>query len=239
MSVSVPDLGAVFAAYERVAAEADALFARVQQLHPDCVTCTAGCGDCCHAVFDLSLVEAMYLNRRFAEVIPHGPLRSAILQGAAEVDRPLTRLKRGYYQSVRDAGKEAAASAEAPEQAAERAIGHVLEEAARARVRCPLLLADDTCALYDSRPITCRLYGVPAVIGGQTHVCGKSAFATGGRYPTVHMDKIQDRLDALSLEIRDTLGSRYSELHKVYVPVSMALLTNYDAAYLGVGPARE
>ncbi len=38
MSVSVPDLGAVFAAYERVAAEADALFARVQQLHPDCVT---------------------------------------------------------------------------------------------------------------------------------------------------------------------------------------------------------
>ena len=112
MSVSVPDLGAVFAAYERVAAEADALFARVQQLHPDCVTCTAGCGDCCHAVFDLSLVEAMYLNRRFAEVIPHGPLRSAILQAAAEVDRPLTRLKRGYYQSVRDAGKEAAASAE-------------------------------------------------------------------------------------------------------------------------------
>lgn len=237
MSVSLPDLGAVFAAYERVAAEADALFARVWQLHPDCVTCAPGCGDCCHAVFDLSLVEAMYLNRRFAAVIPHGPLRSAILQAAAEVDRPLTRLKRGYYQSVRDAGREA--TAEAPEEAAGRAIGHVLEEAARARVRCPLLLADDSCAMYESRPITCRLYGVPAVIGGQTHVCGKSAFVRGGRYPTVHMDKIQDRLDALSLEIRDTLGSRYSELHKVYVPVSMALLTNYDAAYLGVGPARE
>lgn len=237
MSVSIPDLGAVFEAYEKTAAEADALFSRIRLLHPDCVTCTPGCSDCCHAIFDLSLVEAMYLNRRFEAAFRHGPQRSAILHAAATVDRPLTRLKRSYYQSVRDAGREAAATARPPEEAAGKAINHVLEEAARARVRCPLLLDDDTCALYDSRPITCRLYGVPAAIAGQAHVCGRSGFVRGKAYPTVHMDKIQDRLDALSLEIQQTVGSRYAELHKVYVPVSMALLTKYDAVYLGIGPA--
>lgn len=237
MSATIPDLGGIFDAYERLSAEADALFARVQNLHPACVTCKPGCSDCCHAVFDLSLIEALYLNRRFEAAFAYGPQRSAILQAAAEVDRPLTRMKRDFFRSVRDAGNDA--SAEAPEQAAERAIGRVLEDAARARVRCPLLLADETCALYEARPITCRLYGVPSAIGGEAHVCGKSAFVKGEPYPAVHMDKLQERLDALSLKVQQTVGSRYAELHKVYVPVSMALLTKYDAAYLGVGPARS
>lgn len=41
----------------------------------------------------------------------------------------------------------------------------------------------------------------------------------------------------LSVEIRDRVQSRFKELHEVFVPVSMALLTNYDDAYLGIGPA--
>lgn len=237
MSVSLPDFGAVFYEYERLADEAESLFSKVKSLHPECVTCKPACSDCCHAVFDLSLIEAMYLNHRFESAFQYGPKRSELLQAAAESDRTLTRMKRDYFRQVRDAGKAAAETAEAPENAAERAVNQVLEEAARARSRCPLLLADDTCALYDARPITCRLYGIPTAIGGRGHVCGQSAFVKGGNYPTVHMDKIQERLDALSLKIRDIAGSRYSELHKVYVPVSMALLTRYDAAYLGIGPA--
>lgn len=39
------------------------------------------------------------------------------------------------------------------------------------------------------------------------------------------------------MEIRDRVQSRFKELHEVFVPVSMALLTNYDDAYLGIGPA--
>ena len=37
----------------------------------------------------------------------------------------------------------------------------------------------------------------------------------------------------------DTVESRFKELHEVYVPLSMALLTRYDEAYLGIGPAKR
>jgi len=112
-----------------------------------------------------------------------------------------------------------------------------MEDAARSRIRCPLLDAEERCRLYAHRPVTCRLYGVPAAIGGEAHVCGKSAFHKGKPYPTVALEKIQDRLSAMSLEIAQLLGTRFTELHLVYVPVSMALLTRYDAEYLGLTPA--
>ena len=68
----MPELTPVFTAYEALVAEADAVFARVGEMHPDCVTCKPGCSDCCHAMFDLSLVEAMYLNARFIEKYDFG-----------------------------------------------------------------------------------------------------------------------------------------------------------------------
>ena len=191
----------------------------------DCVTCKPGCSDCCHAMFDLSLVEAMYLNARFIEKYDFGPERSRILENAGSVDRKLTRMKRDYFRELRDA------------KGSEDAMEHIMEEAAKARIRCPLLDSNDQCVLYDYRPITCRLYGIPTAIGGKGHVCGQSNFAAGASYPTVHLDKIQERLDRLSVEIRDRVQSRFKELHEVFVPVSMALLTNYDDAYLGIGPA--
>lgn len=225
MTQTIPDLSSVFTAYEALVAEADTLFNRVREQHPECVTCTTGCSDCCHAVFDLSLVEAFYLNRAFLNHFAYGPARSAILEDAAQADRHLTKMKRDYFRQLRDA------------QGAPEAMSAIMEEAAKARVRCPLLGRDETCSLYTFRPITCRLYGIPTAIGGKAHVCGKARFTKGAKYPTVYLDKIQDRLDQLSREIQETVQSRYKELHQVYVPVTMALLTNYDATYLGIGPA--
>ena len=225
MTNIMPELIPVFTAYEALVAEADAVFSRVNELHPDCVTCKPGCSDCCHATCDLSLVEAMYLNAKFGETFDFGPDRSRILENAGDVDRKLTRMKREYFRELRDA------------KASQEAMDHIMEEAAKARIRCPLLNANDECSLYAYRPITCRLYGIPTAIGGKAHVCGKSNFASGVSYPTVHLEKIQERLDRMSVEIRDRVQSRFKELHTVFVPVSMALLTNYDAAYLGIGPA--
>ena len=112
-----------------------------------------------------------------------------------------------------------------------------MEDAARVKSRCPLLGDDDRCALYEARPITCRVYGVPTAISGRGHVCGRAAFEKGVPYPTVFMDKLYERLDALSRDIQQAVGSRFTELHNVYVPLSMALLTRYDETYLGIGPA--
>lgn len=218
----IPDLSPIFSRYEELAAEADALFARVREVHPECVTCATGCSDCCHAMFDLSLVEAMYLNKVFAETIPYGRERSDILERAVELDRKAVRIKRDMFRASKE-GK-------SPEE--------IMQEAARVRLPCPLLGSDNTCILYAYRPVTCRLYGIPLNISGKGHVCGKTGFTAGGAFPTVTMDKIQDRLEALSQDIAETVHSRFKELHQVYVPVSMALLTRYDEQYLGIGTVR-
>ncbi|MDO5483928.1 MAG: YkgJ family cysteine cluster protein [Desulfovibrionaceae bacterium] len=218
----IPDLTPIFVRYEKLRAETDNLFTRIREEYPACVTCKEGCSDCCHALFDLSLVEGMYINRAFEASVPHGPLRSAILTRASETDRRLTRLKRDLYRAEKDG--------EDPLK--------VMTRAAQLRLRCPLLDEDDRCLLYDARPITCRLYGVPTAIAGQGHVCGFSAFEKGHGYPTVHLDKIQARLEALSLELAQAVGSRFSELHETYVPLSMALITRYDEDWLGIGPAK-
>ena len=212
----------IFTRYELLRAEADALFEQVRRLYPDCVTCSLGCSDCCHAMFDLSLVEALYLNRQFRRAIAFGPRHSAIISAAGDADRLAARIKRDLYTSAKGGNTR-----------------RVMEDAARTRVRCPLLDAEDHCQLYEHRPVTCRLYGVPVAIAGEAHVCGKSTFSKGQPYPTVALEKIQDRLAAMSLEIAQTLGTRFKELHLVYVPVSMALLTSYDASYLGLTSAKQ
>ncbi|MBP3730671.1 MAG: YkgJ family cysteine cluster protein [Mailhella sp.] len=166
----------------------------------------------------------MALNRAFNKEFGFGIRRSAVLEAANDADRQLTRLKRHYFQQAKSGMPD----------------GDILIEAGRERVRCPLLGLDDTCLLYEHRPITCRLYGVPTVIQGKAHVCGTCRFEKGRSYPTVALDRIQDRLADMSRRIGAVLGSRFRDLHRVYVPVSMALLTKYDDAYLGTGaPAKE
>ncbi len=217
----IPDLTPIFQEYERLRSSADALFEKIRSDFPSCVSCREGCSDCCNALFDLPLVEAMYINRAFGAKFGYGPERSAILERASDTDRQLTRIKRDLFRAEK--------AGEAPEK--------IMEDAARIKSRCPLLGSDDRCVLYEARPITCRVYGVPTAIGGRGHVCGLAAFEKGSAYPTVFMDKMYERLDALSRDIQQTVGSRFTELHEVYVPLSMALLTSYDETYLGIGPA--
>jgi Fe-S-cluster containining protein len=182
------------------------------------VTCAEGCSDCCHALFDISLVEALYINSAFNERFPKGPERERILDLADASDRAHYKLKRKAVKAG-----EKGVSTEA-----------ILADLARERIRCPLLGDDDRCVLYDCRPVTCRLYGVPMEIGGKAHSCGKSGFAPGGSYPTVKVEMLQDRLFALSGELAAGIGSSYPLLADMLVPVSMALLTEYTPEYLGV-----
>lgn len=213
----LPDLGSVFSRYETLRAEADALFTHISSRHADCVACHPGCSDCCHALFDLSLVEAMYLNSAFQKAFPHGLQRSRILEKASVTDRNLTRIKRSLY------------NAEKGGESAEK----ILERASALRMACPLLDDDNHCLLYEHRPITCRLYGVPLAIGADSHVCGTSGFEKGANYPTVRLGLLQARLEELSGEIAKATRSPF-DLHDVYVPLSMALLTTYDEKYLGL-----
>lgn len=211
------DLTPIFEAYRQLRASSDRLFERIEAQYPSCVTCRPGCSDCCHALFDLSLVEAMHINEAFKNKFDYGPLRSAILERASSQDRELTRLKREMFHNEKEG----------------RPVGEIMNKAACARMRCPLLDENDRCLMYDERPITCRLYGVPVDIGGKSHVCGYSAFQPGQDYPAVQLAKIQARLEELSGAIAMATGSPFG-LSDIYVPLSMALLTKYDDAWFGL-----
>lgn len=211
------DLSPFFKRYEALVAEVDAIFRRVEAAHPDCVKCGPGCSDCCHALFDLGLVEALYLNQVFNETFS-GQERSTVLTRADEADREGFRIRREAFKLSRDGASTA----------------EIMDFIGRERVRCPLLDGEDRCVLYEHRPVTCRLYGIPTAVNGKAHSCAKTGFEAGGKYPTVQIEKIQDRLAMLASELTASIRTRLTELHRTFVPVSMALMTTFDEEYLGV-----
>lgn len=211
------DFSTFFKQYEALVQQADALFARVKQEFGECVRCQEGCADCCHALFDLTLIEALYVKSRFDQQFEADP-RAALIERANEADRQIYRLKRQAFKEHEEGRPE----------------DQILEEMARKRVRCPALNAEERCDIYPFRPLTCRIYGVPTVIGGKAHTCGLSAFNPGQTYPTVKMDVIYQRLYEISLALAQSIESRYPGLADMLVPLSMALLTDYTEEYLGV-----
>ncbi|MCJ2166224.1 MULTISPECIES: YkgJ family cysteine cluster protein [unclassified Pseudodesulfovibrio] len=211
------DFTEYFKKYEAIVADVDAVFKKFENDMPDLVRCGKGCSDCCYALFDVTLVEAMYINAKFNEKFS-GLERSAILNRADAADRQIYKLKRKVFKASQEG----------------QPTNDILLEVAKARVRCPLLDDNDLCSIYENRPITCRLYGVPTSIGGEAHTCNKAGFKGGEKYPTVNMDIVLDKLLAIGKELRVGIGSRFKELGEMLLPVSMAIVTEYDEQYLGV-----
>lgn len=214
----ISELNDMFEKYEKLVRQVDEVFNTVRKQHPDCVKCELTCSDCCHALFDLTLIEALYINRKFIETT-FDESKKRVLEEANTADRKIYRLKRSAFKAVSDGQK-------SEEQ--------VLLEMAAERVRCPLLNKDNRCDLYAFRPITCRLYGIPTSIAGRGHTCGLSAFREGESYPTVNLDSINAKLQSLSQELVGMLRSTHIKMGNILMPLSMALLTVFDEAYLGM-----
>lgn len=211
-----------FKQYEALLKTADDIFSKVKAEYTQEVKCRLGCADCCYALFDLTLIEALYIKHHFDDRFK-GLEREKRLEAANRIDRELYKLKRKAYKEL-EAGKEET---------------QILREMAEKKVRCPLLNDQNNCDLYEHRPITCRLYGIPTSIAGEGHTCGLSGFLTGSSYPTVKLDIIQKKLFALSAELVTAIRSRYSRMGEMLVPLSMVLLTEYDEVYLGVKEAEN
>jgi len=214
------DFTPYFEKYEKLVATSDAAFERVKQAHAECVQCKEGCADCCHAIFDLTLIEALYINHRFKEKF-RGAEKAELGEKVNRSERQVVRIKRKAHQDLL-AGK--------PEE-------EILADLARERVRCPLLNTQDLCDLYDNRPLTCRFYGIPTAIGGSGRTCGLSGFKEGEKYPTVNLDVIHARLQEISAELVRDLQSRFIKLADILVPLSTALNTDYDEIYFGLKDA--
>jgi len=210
------DFSEYFKKYEELVAGADSAFTQVDQACPGCVACKKGCSDCCNALFDLTLIEALYLNHHFKQLPPE--VKNRVYLRADKADRKIIIAKKKAFR-LQEKGE----SRES-----------VLQMVGQEKIRCPFLGDDDRCEMYAYRPITCRLYGVPQEINAKAHVCQLSGFTGGQQYPTIKVERIQDALVILSNALVKDMGSEYDKLATVFVPVSSAVLTVYDRDYLGL-----
>ena len=206
-----------FKKYEALVSQADKAFERVKNAYADCVKCEEKCSDCCYALFDLTLIEALYIHHKFIEKYK-GSTKVALLEKANRADRRIYKIKRKAYRDLQSGKNE----------------GEILAELAFERIRCPLLNEKDLCDLYDYRPLTCRFYGVPTAIGGAGHTCGKSEFKQGEKYPTVNLDSVHSQLQQISAELLRDIKSKNIKLADVLVPLSSAMVMDFDDVYLGI-----
>ncbi len=206
-----------FVKYEAVVSMVDGIFQRVKKEFSKEVFCREKCSDCCYALFDLTIIEAIYLNHKFNEKFT-GEEKKKIVDNAVKTDRAIVRLKREAYREFEKNKNEV----------------DILAKMGRERIRCPLLGPDNLCILYESRPMTCRIYGVPTSSSGMSHICGRTNFEEGKKYPTVNMDKIYSELQLLSAELTSAINFDNIKMCEMLIPVSMALITDFNEDYLGV-----
>jgi Fe-S-cluster containining protein len=211
------DLKSYFDKYEALVAQADNAFERVKTAHADCVKCEEKCADCCHALFDLTLIEALYIHHKFNEKY-QGSEKVELLEKSNRADRRVYKIKRKAFKEMQDGKNE----------------GEILAAMALERVRCPLLNEKELCDLYDYRPLTCRFYGIPTAIGGAGHTCGKSGFKQGEKYPTVNLDAVHNQLQQISAELLRDIQSKNIKLADLLVPLSSAVIMDFDDVFLGV-----
>jgi len=216
------DIIPFFQQYEQLVSHIDQVFNQMKEQYSECVTCYLGCSDCCYALFDLTLIEAMYIHDKFYTLVDKQQQKD-ILEKAERVDRQIHVIKRKAFKAAQEG----------------RDQNEIMLDIAREKIGCPLLNDDNQCVLYDHRPITCRIYGLPTAIGEKSHTCGKTKFEEGVTYPTIKIDQIYDRMITLSKEWTSKIGTRFDKLHEVLVPLSMALITEYDDVYIGLEESPE
>jgi Fe-S-cluster containining protein len=190
--------------YDNLVSKADQAFERMAGEFEECIKCEPHCADCCHAVFGLFLIEALFLKHDFDQLAKEE--RDAALQRASETDKELEKLERTLEIFKDDP----------------RMRSYSL---AKARVRCPLLNDDNECILYPYRPITCRVYGIPTMIQGTPRVCGKSGFKKELSYPTFNLDEVHRELYQLSTELCEKSQNKGREKASLLLSVSKVITT--------------
>jgi len=125
----------------------DRWFATCMQRHPSAISCRSGCSECCRGLFDITLLDALYLKTGFDRL--DAEIRTRVLDKAKERLLALQVLwpdfGAPYILNYR------------PEDEWEILMPDDDE------TRCPLLDADGRCLVYDFRPMTCRLHGLPLI----------------------------------------------------------------------------
>ena len=202
-------LASFFHNYELLVDKAETAFANVKANHSNCVKCELHCSDCCNAVFGVFLVEALYIRESFEHIKDNQ--KKEIIKRAKEADNAVSDLQNRLKSFEDDPQMQA-------------------YTISRARVRCPMLDDNNECVLYQRRPITCRVYGIPTKIHGKTRSCGKAQFKNGETYPILDLDAVYRDLYIISREILEQakVESKDEDKASLMISLSKAVQTSVD-----------
>jgi Fe-S-cluster containining protein len=137
----------ILAHYGLLLKEVDEWFAHASRLTGSDVSCRKGCSACCRGLFDITLLDACYLANGFVELdaLKKKTVLSRAKGRLLSLQTIWPELTEPYILNYR------------PEADWDELMPEEDE------TPCVLLGDDGKCLVYDYRPMTCRLNGIPLV----------------------------------------------------------------------------
>lgn len=135
----------IFERYSSLLREVDSWFAGCVQGHGELITCAQGCSSCCRGLFDITLLDALYLRRGF-DLLSADIQHSIRLKAMAQLEPLATRWPAFTTPWILNSIPETEWDDMMPEDD---------------ETPCPLLSETGSCLVYAHRPMTCRLNGIP------------------------------------------------------------------------------
>lgn len=139
-------IAAVLRGYRQLQQQYDAWFAKALRQFPEAIRCARGCAQCCRGLFDISLLDAWVLQQGFNRLPTSLKLQVQERARArlVELQQRWPELQAPYFLNTlpEDSWTEMPEADPTP---------------------CPLLSAEGLCLVYDHRPLTCRLHGLPNI----------------------------------------------------------------------------
>lgn len=140
-------MNAILDRYGMLLGEVDTWFRRCMELHPELIECRNGCSECCRGLFDITLLDAFYLRRGFDKLA--GALKTEIAQAASRRLEQLSLVNPAFVEPWMLNG--------IPEDDWDALMPEEDE------TPCLLLSDSGGCLVYEYRPMTCRLNGIPLI----------------------------------------------------------------------------
>jgi Fe-S-cluster containining protein len=175
----------------------DSALAEATSRSGDWLVCRKGCTQCCIGAFSINQLDALRLQRGLADLEQTAPGRAARVRKRAReaVERLSPEFPGDPTSGILDEG----------EEAARRFADFANDEP------CPVLDPETgSCELYESRPMTCRVFGPPVRSEDGLGVCELNyQGASDGEIAACEMKPDPDDLEsALLRELEKKTGAR-------------------------------
>lgn len=141
------DLRALLVPYQTLLSQVDAWFSRCSLAAGDAIACRRGCSGCCRGLFDITLLDAFLLKDGFDQLPSQTqqPVEQAARSRISQIQQLWPDFDHPFLLNLH------------PEEEWELLMPEEDE------TPCALLGDDGLCLVYEQRPMTCRLHGVPMV----------------------------------------------------------------------------